>query len=64
MEKFDNKNVEELTQIVNERIYVKTLETLRELGNMIGLQKKDLEAANRRNLERRKLMKDPCRRES
>ena len=42
MEKFDNKNVEELTQIVNERIYVKTLETLRELGNMIGLQKKDL----------------------
>ena len=59
MEKFDNKNVEELTQIVNERIYVKTLETLRELGNMIGLQKKDLEAANRRNLERRKLMKEP-----
>ena len=64
MEKFDNKNVEELTQIVNERIYVKTLETLRELGNMIGLQKKDLEAANRRKLERRKLMKEPCRGES
>ena len=52
MEKFDNKNVDELAQIVDERICVQTLETLRELGNMVGLQKKDVEAANRRNLKR------------
>ena len=52
MEKFDNKNVDELAQIVDERICVQTLETLRELGNMAGLQKKDLEVANRRNLKR------------
>ena len=52
MKKFDNKNVDQLTQIVDERICVHTLETLRELGNMVGLQKKDLEAANRRNLKR------------
>ena len=30
----------------------KTLETLRGLGNMVGLQKKDDDAANRRNLKR------------
>ena len=29
-----------------------TLETLRKLGNMVGLQKKDVEAASRRNLKR------------
>ena len=52
MKKFDNKNLDQLTQIVDERICVQTLETLRELGNMAGLQKKDLEVANRRNLKR------------
>ena len=52
MEKFDKKNVDELAQIVDERIRVQTLETLRELGNMVELQKKDAEAANRRNLKR------------
>ena len=39
MERFDNKNVDELTQIVDERIYVQTLETLRELGNMVGYRR-------------------------
>ena len=52
MENFDNKNVDELAQIVDERICIKTLETLRGLGNMVGLQKKDVDAANRRNLKR------------
>ena len=52
MEKFDNKNVDELDQIVDERICVQALETLRELGNMVGFQKKDAEAANRKNLKR------------
>ena len=52
MEKFDNKNVDELAQIVDEKICVQTLETLRKLGNKVGLQKKDVEAASRRNLKR------------
>ena len=52
MKKFDNKNVDELAEIVDERICVQTLETLRKLGNIVGLQKKDVEAASRRNLKR------------
>ena len=34
MEKFDNKNVDELDQIVDEIIFVQTLETLREHGRI------------------------------
>ena len=52
MENFENKNVDEVTQIVDERICLQTLETLRELGNMVGLQEKDVEVANRRNFKR------------
>ena len=61
--KFENRNVDELAPIVDEKICIETLKTSREYGNMVGLQKKCVEAANRRGLrggletlERKKLM--------
>ena len=46
MVKFDNRSVDELAQVVDERICVQNLETLRELRNMVQLQKKDVGTIN------------------
>ena len=46
MVKFDNRSVDELAQVVDERICVQNLETLRELRNMVQIQKKDVGTIN------------------